>query len=197
MVEDILREAAHLRRRFQDDRRLGRLIVLPEHLSPALTGESLAALLEMESEGEFDVRVSKLGHLQQGREPSPFDRLLAMRFAWLAVEHLASMAMEARRVSNDANPMEMAQKQAFEASDALGTRCSLIGLHCGAVRLSSISALGAIADDHNRRTKHPSWMRYRPIAQLLAKYTVSQEALKAALDIPEGVLSLPDKPDKV
>ena len=195
MVEDILREAAHLRRRFQDDRRLGRLIVLPERLSPALTGESLAALLEMESEGEFDVRVSKLGHLQQGREPSPFDRLLAIRFAWLAVEHLTSIAMEIQKTSREVANLTMAREtttenQSFESHDAFGTRCSLIGLHRGAVRLSSISTLSAIADDHHRRTKHPSWMKYRPIARLLAKYYVAPEALEAALDIPEGILPL-------
>lgn len=174
-LSDVIRDASHLKHRFMDDRRAGRLLLVPERCSPVIPGDILAGLLEQEGNGEFDVRVSKLGHLQQGREPSPFDRLLAIRLASLGVDHLASF------VQSIAN--------CFDAiSDEKSTRCSLIGLHAGAVRLSSLDSLGKIADNANRRTLHPSWMRYRPIAQLLAKYRVNKDALTAALDIPDGIL---------
>ena len=52
-----------------------------------------AALFEREGEGLFDVRGAILGHVQQGGDPSPFDRVQATRLASESVKHLVEQAM--------------------------------------------------------------------------------------------------------
>ena len=53
---------------------------------------SLSDLFEEEGRDFFEVRWTVLGHLQQGGNPSPIDRVLATRFAVKAVEWLENEA---------------------------------------------------------------------------------------------------------
>ena len=57
----------------------------------------MCALFEQEGGELFDVRQAILGHLQQGGDPSPFDRILATRMAAASVEYLIPEAGKGRR----------------------------------------------------------------------------------------------------
>lgn len=70
-LSDLLRESKHLRSRFADDKRQGRLIIRNERCSPTYTAEVMSKIFEQEAQGSFDSRWVSLGHIVQGGRPSP------------------------------------------------------------------------------------------------------------------------------
>ena len=52
----------------------------------------LCAIFEAESNDRFEVRQTILGDVQQGGDPSPFDRIQATRFAARCIEFLIEQA---------------------------------------------------------------------------------------------------------
>lgn len=76
-----------MRDSFRDGRRLC-LVLHNEEAGGRYDREFIASVFAQESKGLFDVRHSALGHLQQGGEPSPFDRILATRLVRVAIKEL-------------------------------------------------------------------------------------------------------------
>lgn len=88
-LEDIAAHARQMVRSFENDRRLF-LVVRNEEAGGNYDREFVADVFEQEGRGLFDVRHAALGHVQQGGEPSAFDRILATRLASRAVEEFAA-----------------------------------------------------------------------------------------------------------
>ena len=63
-------------------------VLVSDQASDAVDTQALAGLLAEESQGRFDTRVCVLGHVQQGGAPSPMDRLLGLRYAAGALDHV-------------------------------------------------------------------------------------------------------------
>src|SRR6185295_16950210 len=76
---------------FEGGRRLA-LLIKNEYANPLYTTGFLCSLFEEESKELFDVRQAILGHLQQGGDPSPFDRIQATRLAAKCIEFLIEQA---------------------------------------------------------------------------------------------------------
>ncbi|HYO84983.1 MAG TPA: 6-phosphofructokinase [Dermatophilaceae bacterium] len=78
------------------------LVIRNEKASELYTTDFLARLFEEEGRDLFDVRQSIIGHVQQGGNPTPFDRLLATRLVKHAIgdlaDQLAAGKAEARYV---------------------------------------------------------------------------------------------------
>ncbi|MDO5035057.1 MAG: 6-phosphofructokinase [Actinomycetaceae bacterium] len=89
-LADISQDAAFLKKSFKAGRRLF-LVVRNEDAHPTYNREFLARVFESEGEGLYDVRHAALGHLQQGGAPTPFDRLLATRLVYEAMEELSAI----------------------------------------------------------------------------------------------------------
>ena len=85
--QDLLDDAQALAASFDRGRRVA-LVLVNEKAHRLHTNGVLRALYEEEGRGHFDVRQSILGHLQQGGDPTPFDRLHAARLALAGVERL-------------------------------------------------------------------------------------------------------------
>lgn len=83
-LDDLAGDVHLVRESFAHGRRLF-LAVRNENASRNYTTEFIANLLDEESHGMYDVRSVVLGHMQQGGSPSPFDRLLANRLAYQAL----------------------------------------------------------------------------------------------------------------
>lgn len=64
------------------------LAVTSEEAAPHYTTDFIARLFEAEGGDVFDVRNVVLGHVQQGGNPTPFDRLVATRLAASGLEEL-------------------------------------------------------------------------------------------------------------
>ena len=73
---------------FQQGKRLS-LVIRNEKANPLYTTSFMSALFEEEGQDLFDVRSAILGHMQQGGNPSPFDRIQATRLATRCVEFLS------------------------------------------------------------------------------------------------------------
>jgi 6-phosphofructokinase 1 len=105
----------------------------------------MVSLFEEEGGKLFDVRQAILGHLQQGGNPTPFDRILATRLAKRCVERLID--------------------EAEAGSDA----ALAVGLLDGKIEFSELESLRRQVDSEFQRPKNQWWMELRPIARILAQ----------------------------
>jgi 6-phosphofructokinase 1 len=131
-------------RGFTQGKRLG-LMIRSEQANSVYDTAFMCALFEEEGGGLFDVRQSILGHLQQGGDPSPFDRVQATRFARLSIRHLIELAGAGQ-------------------SPAL-----FIGMVSGKVAFSSFEDYPRMIDAENRRPKQQWWLDLRGINEALAR----------------------------
>ena len=143
-VADLQKDVEDLTAGFSSGKRLG-LMIRNEEASACYNTQFMVSLFEEEGGDLFDVRQAILGHLQQGGNPSPFDRILATRLAKRCVERLIDEA---------------------EA----GTDAALaIGLNDGKVEFCELETLRRQVDSEHQRPKSQWWMDLRPIARVLAQ----------------------------
>jgi len=144
-LHDLEVDLANMKRNFRRGTRKS-LMIRNEKANPLYTAEFISALFEQESEGLFDVRQAILGHLQQGGDPSPFDRIQATRLAARCVAFLVEEA---------------------EKGSATG---ALIGLQNGHVKIHDLAEMPRLADAERMRPQEQWWLELRPIARLMAQY---------------------------
>jgi 6-phosphofructokinase 1 len=142
-LADLQRDLQSLIDGFRQGKRLG-LLIRNEDANPFYTTAFMCALFEQEGGLLFDVRQAILGHLQQGGDPSPFDRILATRMAAECVEYLTREA----------------------ASPTPGA--AFIGLHEGKLTLTPVEEMPRLMDMENNRPREQWWRALAPIARLLA-----------------------------
>ncbi len=143
-LDDLQRDLLSLKESFRKGKRLG-LLIRNEDANPFYTTPFMCALFEQEGGELFDVRQAILGHLQQGGDPSPFDRILATRMASESVEFLIREA----------------------TAGTLGA-ASFVGMCEGKLTFTPFDELPRLMDVENKRPKEQWWRQLAPIAQLLA-----------------------------
>ncbi len=129
---------------FQHGKRLG-LMIRSERADPLYSTDFMCALFEKEGGELFDVRQAILGHIQQGGNPSPFDRIQATRLAAKCIEFLTEEASKTP-------PPAVA-----------------IGLQGGRVEFTNLEDLPRLTEDKFQRPKNQWWLELRPIARIMAK----------------------------
>jgi 6-phosphofructokinase 1 len=143
-LADLQRDLAALKDGFGHGKRLG-LLIRNEDANPFYTTAFMCALFEQEGGELFDVRQAILGHLQQGGDPSPFDRILATRMAAASVEYLIT-----------------------EAGKGPAGAAAFIGLREGKLTITPFDEMPRLMDLANDRPKEQWWRQLAPIAELLA-----------------------------
>jgi 6-phosphofructokinase 1 len=143
-LRDIQADLDHLVAGFHMGKRLG-LIIRNENCNPIYTSSFMSSLFEEEGGDLFDVRETILGHVQQGGDPSPFDRIQATRLAARCINFLIDKA------------------QAGESTSAF------IGLEAGGIQIHDVDEMPRLMDEENQRPKQQWWLHLRPIAQVLAQ----------------------------
>jgi 6-phosphofructokinase 1 len=143
-LHDLEADLGHLKSGFKQGKRLG-LMIRNERANPIYTTGFMCALFEEEGGDLFEVRQAILGHLQQGGNPTPFDRIQATRLATQCIEFLIA-----------------------EAGKAVPA-AAFIGLQAGQVQLASLDDLPRMVDEAHQRPKDQWWMGLRPIARVLAQ----------------------------
>jgi 6-phosphofructokinase 1 len=141
---DLQADVNDLKEGFAHGKRLG-LVIRSEHADPVYTTAFIHALFERESEGLFDVRQAILGHVQQGGDPSPFDRIQATRLASKCVDYLIEQAL---------------------ADDAIS---ACVGLQKGKIRFTPLAELPSLIEPGVHRPREQRWMALRPLAQVMAQ----------------------------
>ena len=129
------------------------LAVRNEKASPMYSTDFLCRLFEQESQGLFDAREVVLGHIQQGGDPTPFDRILATRLASHSIDFLSN---------------QIAEKKSQSA---------VIGLTEGKVRTISLRQSEDLADWEFRRPTEQWWEELREILNTLAARLAVAEPL--------------------
>jgi 6-phosphofructokinase 1 len=143
-LDDLQADLAALTSGFQQGKRLS-VMIRSEHAHPLYTTNFMAMLFAGAGGDLFDVRQAILGHLQQGGNPSPFDRILAMRFASTCIERLVSEAEQP-------NPAGV-----------------FVGLQAGQVEFYRLEDLPRMKDPVHQRPREQWWLEVRSIAKVLTR----------------------------
>ena len=149
-LRELERDIDLLKEGFEQGKRLG-LMIRNETANSFYTTAFIAALFDEEGGDLFEVRQSILGHLQQGGNPSPYDRILAARLAWEAV----------RRIE------EMTQRQSATSFAEVGAIC--LGIQEGDVTATPLYRVPRLMDEVHQRPLEQWWMELRPLARMLAQ----------------------------
>jgi 6-phosphofructokinase 1 len=143
-LEQLQRDVTALNEAFGHGQQLG-LLIRGEGADSVYTTEFVRSVFERESEETFDARASILGHLQQGGDPSPFDRIQATRLATRCIHHLV---------------------EAIGAGDTAG---AMIGLTAGKVSFTPLDRLTELLDPDAERPVEQPWLDHLlPIAEAMA-----------------------------
>lgn len=143
-LNNLQQDLSYLMEGFKGGKRLG-LIICNEKAHPVYNSNFIRDLLTEEGKNIFQVRQSILGHLQQGGDPSPVDRIAATRFATKGINYLIE---QATNESNDA---------------------SFMGLQGGQVNFWNLSKFAQWTDSEFQRAKEKWWWDLRAIAAILAQ----------------------------
>ncbi len=143
-LKDLEDDVQELIQGFQGGKRLG-LVIRSESANQTYSNDFIGSLFAEEGGEYFTVRQASLGHLQQGGNPSPFDRILGTRLAVRSILYLEE---------------QCAQDEAISAA---------IGLLHGSFRFTDLRDLPRLMDDKNGRTKEQWWLNLRPIARTMAR----------------------------
>ncbi len=142
-LRDLEVDLENLKDGFEQGKRLG-LVIRSEHSDAVYTTEFIKALFEREGEGLFDVRGAILGHVQQGGDPSPFDRIQATRLASASIRHLVEQAM------------------AESPADAM------VGLQHGKLQFTPLANFPSLVEPNKHRPWEQGWMALRPVAEVMS-----------------------------
>jgi 6-phosphofructokinase 1 len=143
-LADLQIDLAQLKAGFRQDKRLG-LLIRNENANPSYSTAFMCSLFEQEAGGMFDVRQAILGHLQQGGDPSPFDRIQATRMATRCVDWLI-------------------QQNRSEVGEV-----SCIGLEKGHLTFTELERLPKLMDERYQRPREQWWLELKQIAKVMAK----------------------------
>lgn len=133
---------------FQKGRRIY-LVMRNEMASSGYTTEFLKQLFTEESDSEFDVRTMIIGHLQQGGNPTPYDRVQATRLSAYAIDKLTTFA------------------------EAGSVEWSYIGSDHGRPHAENLRALPDVAESiagGYRRPKQQWWLPLRDVSTTVSRH---------------------------
>jgi 6-phosphofructokinase 1 len=143
-LRDMQVDVQNLNKAFEAGKRLG-LILRSEYANKTYNTPFMCALFEEEGRDVFDVRPAILGHLQQGGDPSPFDRIQATRISRLCLEYL------------------------IEQCSKREVNCAFIGLQRGQINFHDMQDFERMIDAEHERPREQWWLEMKSIASMMAK----------------------------
>jgi len=129
---------------FKQGKRLA-LMIRNEKANSFYTTSFMTALFEEESGGLFDVRQAILGHLQQGGNPSPFDRIQATQLSVKAVQFL------------------------IDEVETRPARSVFMGLQGGKVNFFDFDRFQSMIDKNFSRPKEQWWIQLQSVAAVMTQ----------------------------
>ncbi len=141
---DLEADVKMLSQGFKTGKRLG-MMIRNEMANETYTTDFMCSLFEEEGGHLFDVRQAILGHIQQGGNPTPFDRIMATRLASKCINFLEE---------------SVGQSEPISAS---------IGLQNGKLGFTNLDEIPRLMDRKYRRPKYQWWLGLRPIAKVMAQ----------------------------
>ncbi|MEO1230471.1 MAG: 6-phosphofructokinase, partial [Myxococcota bacterium] len=142
-LEALREDVEQLGSDFRSGKRLG-LVVRAERAESIYTTDFISRLFEKEGGDDFDVRQSVLGHLQEGGEPSPYDRIQATRLVAHAVSFLE----------------EQTAREAHVAA--------AVGVLRGRVAFTPLERLSDLVDSDKQRPREQPWLSSRSVSAAMS-----------------------------
>jgi len=142
-LADLTKDVAEMVASFAAGRRF-HLAIRNEAASIGYTTDFLCQLFTEESGGDFDVRPMVLGHLQQGGNPTPFDRVHATRLAAYCVDWLSGQIVAGKR------------------------EWGFVGLIDGVLSTIPLKTMPDLVDPEFRRPIDQWWLELQPVMDALA-----------------------------
>lgn len=136
LIGHLSEAAQRLRSRFREKSRMGIVIFRNEKTFCSIPTESFCKILKADSEGLFETDYSILGHIQQGLNPSPIDRINAVVLGIEAVDLCMG-----------------------------GCGVGVVGLFKDKTRFTRISEALEDFDDALDRVREPYWLKYSNICR--------------------------------
>jgi 6-phosphofructokinase 1 len=143
-LDELQQDVNLLKQGFNSGKKLG-LVIRNEDANLIYSTSFICSLFEEEGQDVFDVRPAILGHLQQGGDPSPFDRIQATRLARLCIEHLIEQCSQGDITSG------------------------FIGLQNGKFIFHDMRDFDRMADLKFQRPREQWWLQLKTVARLMAK----------------------------
>jgi 6-phosphofructokinase 1 len=143
-LQDLQDDVNMFKKAFLDGKRMG-LVLKSENANHIYTTPFISALYEEDGGDIFDVRQTILGHVQQGGNPSCFDRSMATKMASKSIEFLVASVEGGR-------------------NDVVS-----IGLHGGHLDYRNLEDLEKLMDLQYERPKEQWWMKLEEIIDLFGQ----------------------------
>jgi 6-phosphofructokinase 1 len=141
MMDDVNK----LKEGFQAGKHLA-LVIRNEYANPIYTTEFISSLFEEDGGAIFDVRKAILGHIQQGGNPSPFDRNIATRLTTRAINELILLAENNKK------------------------DCGFLGMTSGQIKITDLFEFPRMIDAKYQRPKEQWWLKLQEIAEVFENY---------------------------
>ena len=129
---------------FKEGKKLG-VVLFSEKANETYSVKFISDLFEEEGGDLFDVRQAILGHIQQGGNPTPFDRIYGSRFASKCVTYI---------------------EEQIESGEPIS---ACLGMVNGKYRFTPLEDVDRLLDKKHDRPKRQWWLDLRPIARVLAQ----------------------------
>nr|CDS20605.1 6 phosphofructokinase [Echinococcus granulosus] len=155
-IDDLREDVTHLRAKMASNVQRG-LVLRAELANKNYSTDFIHKLYSEEGQGIFDCRMTVLGHIQQGGEPSPFDRILGTKLGVLAIEWLDN------QMSAFLNENGVVSTNGDETS-------VLLGLVKRAYEYSRVVDLKRVTDFKHRVPCDNWWLNLRPLMRIMAKH---------------------------
>ncbi|MCK5702171.1 MAG: 6-phosphofructokinase, partial [Cyclobacteriaceae bacterium] len=143
-LQDLQNDVNMFKKAFNEGKRMG-LVLKSEYANEIYTTPFISALFEEDGGDIFDVRQSILGHLQQGGNPSPYDRAMATKLAAKSIDFLIKKAGKGKH-------------------DVVS-----IGLHGGHIDYRNLEDLAKMVDLKYSRPKEQWWTRLERLINLFGR----------------------------
>lgn len=143
-LQDLQNDVNMFKKAFIEGKRMG-LVLKSEYANKIYTTPFISALYEEDGGDIFDVRQSILGHIQQGGNPSPYDRAMATRLAAKSIEFLIKKASKGKH-------------------DVVS-----IGLHGGHIEYLNLEDLEKMVDLKYSRPKEEWWTKLEELVNLFGR----------------------------
>lgn len=141
-LDDLTADVHSLADGFRSGKRLG-LIIRSENADPVYTTGFITSLFEKEGGDLFDARQAILGHIQEGGDPTAFDRIHATRLTARCIEFLSNQLESGGRAS------------------------AMIGFQSGRLQFTDLTSYPQLIDEEVQRPLEQRWMERRVLAKIM------------------------------
>jgi 6-phosphofructokinase 1 len=120
------------------------MIICGENADRVYDTAFITALLQKEGGELFDARPAVLGHIQEGGDPSPFDRIEATRLTAHCIDYLAEQLESGAKAS------------------------AMVGMRSGRLQFTDLTSYPALVEPGSQRPREQRWLDDRHLVQLMS-----------------------------